>query len=181
MTSIDRGAQSGRSKRTIRLIGVFKLVKATLLVLLAFGAFRAAHGGVVDSIHELARVLRVDPHGAMMEGLIAKVSGVSPERLRLLSLGTLVYAALFATEGIGLLLAKVWAEWLAVVSTAGFIPLEILSLVRHATALHVVVLIVNIVIVAYLLLERLRSRGERKPKPRPSSWVTSSSARASQV
>lgn len=168
------------SKRTIRLIGVFKLVKATLLILLAFGVFRAAHGDVVDSIHELARVLRVDPHGEMMEGLVAKVSGISPERLRLLSLGTLIYAALFATEGVGLLLAKVWAEWLAVVSTAGFIPLEIMSLVRHPTALHVVVLIVNILIVAYLLFERLRDRGEPKSPPPRSSWITSS-ARASQV
>ncbi len=162
-----------RSTRTIRLIGVFKLVKATLLVLLAFGVLRAVHGDVADTIHELARVLRVDPHGEMMTGLLAKVSGVPSDRLRLLGIGTLVYAALFATEGVGLVLAKVWAEWLAVVSTAGFIPLEILSLVRHPGWTHVLVLVVNVLIVAYLLAERLRDRGKKKA-PETARWSGSS-------
>ena len=151
-----------RSKRAIRLIGVFKLVKATLLVLLAFGALRAMHGDLADTIDELAKALRVDPHGQLIEGLVAKVSGVSPERLRLVGFGTLAYAVLFGTEGVGLLLAKVWAEWLAVVSTAGFIPLEIISLVHHVNAVHVATLAVNVLVVAYLLRERLRDRSDKR-------------------
>lgn len=179
--STNESGRSERSKRAIRLIGVFKLFKATMLVLLSFGVFRAMHGDAADMVHELARVLRVDPHGEMLTGLVAKVSGVSPERLRLLGFATLLYAALFATEGIGLLLAKVWAEWLAVVSTAGFIPLEIMSLAKHPNAIHVVVLLVNILIVAYLLFERLRHHGEPKSPSAPCRpWLTSS-ARASQV
>ncbi len=177
------GQDKQRSKSTIRLIGVFKLVKATLLVLLAFGVLRALHGDVADTIHELAKALRVDPHGEMMEGLVAKVSGVSPERLKLLGFGTLAYAALFTVEGIGLLLGKVWAEWLTVVSTSGFIPLEVILLVRHVTWTHVATLVVNLLVVAYLLYERLRARRERggqgatKTK-KPVAWLPARHSRA---
>jgi uncharacterized membrane protein (DUF2068 family) len=175
------GQDKQRSKNTIRLIGVFKLLKATLLVLLAFGVFRALHGDVADTLHELARALRVDPHGEMLEGLVAKVSGVPPERLKLLGFGTLAYAALFAVEGIGLLLGKVWAEWLTVVSTSGFIPLEVILLVRHVTWTHVATLVVNLLVVAYLLHERLRHRaqtGERGETKKRPGWLPNRPSRA---
>ena len=174
-------SSGSKSKGALRLIGAFKLCKATLLVLLALGVLRALHGGIADTVHELARVLRVDPHGDFMNGMIAKISGVSQERLRLLGFGTLVYAALFTVEGVGLLLGKVWAEWLTVVSTSGFIPLEIMMLVRHVTWTHVATLVVNLLVVAYLLHERLGHRKEKKDtRPDRSSWATSS-PRASQV
>jgi uncharacterized membrane protein (DUF2068 family) len=48
-----------------------------------------------------------------------------------LSVRTFLYAGLFTTEGIGLLLRKCWAEYFTIVTTGGLIPLEVYELWRH--------------------------------------------------
>ena len=59
-------------------------------------------------------------------------------------------------EGIGLLLRRVWAEYVTIVITTSFVPLEIYELVERASLAKAIALVVNIAIVAYLAL-RLRS------------------------
>ena len=63
------------------------------------------------------------------------------------------------TEGLGLLFRKRWAEYLTVVATSAFVPLELYEIARHLTLTRLVVLVVNIVIVGYLLV-RLREHAE---------------------
>jgi uncharacterized membrane protein (DUF2068 family) len=70
--------------------------------------------------------------------------------------GTFLYAGLFATEGLGLLRRKRWAEYFTIVTTGGLIPLEIFELARHFTVTKLVVLFVNVLIVCYLV-GRVRS------------------------
>ena len=77
--------------------------------------------------------------------------------LRELSVGTFIYAALFVTEGVGLLLRKRWAEYFTLITTGGFIPLEIYELARHFSVAKVVVTVINVLIVWYLAM-RMRSR-----------------------
>lgn len=57
---------------------------------------------------------------------------------------------MFLVEGVGLLLVKRWAEWLTVIVTTSFIPLEIWKLVRHSSAPAIVTLALNVAIAAYL-------------------------------
>jgi uncharacterized membrane protein (DUF2068 family) len=95
-------------------------------------------------------VLRVDPDNRFVHNVLAKIFRVTPKQLRELSLGTFVYAGLFAIEGTGLLLRKRWAEYFTIVTTSGLIPLEVVELVRHFTVTKLAVLIVNVMIVWYL-------------------------------
>ncbi len=60
-------------------------------------------------------------------------------------------AALFATEGIGLLMQKRWAEYFTSIVTASFIPLEIYEIARRPGALKIALLAVNAIIVIYLI------------------------------
>jgi uncharacterized membrane protein (DUF2068 family) len=82
---------------------------------------------------------------------------VTPKQLRELSVGTFIYAGLFMTEGLGLLLRKRWAEYFTIVTTGGLIPVEIYELARHFTMAKTIVAVVNILIVWYLVA-RVRSR-----------------------
>jgi uncharacterized membrane protein (DUF2068 family) len=82
---------------------------------------------------------------------------VSPRQLRELSFGTFFYAGLFATEGVGLLMRKRWAEYFTIITTGALLPLEVFELTRRFTATRLVVLIVNALIVWYLA-RRVRSR-----------------------
>jgi uncharacterized membrane protein (DUF2068 family) len=85
---------------------------------------------------------------------------VTPKQLRELSAGTFLYAALFATEGMGLLLRKHWAEYFVIITTGLLIPLELYELVRHFTVVKLVVTVINLLIVWYLVA-RVRRRSKK--------------------
>ena len=62
------------------------------------------------------------------------------------------------TEGVGLILAKPWAEWLTVIVTGSFIPIEIYELGKHFTVTKIIVLVLNIAIFIYLIMRLRRER-----------------------
>ena len=151
-----RSRSSAQSSWVLILIGVFKLVKAVLLIVAGIGAIRLLHKDVADTVTHWIRILRVDPDNRFVHGALTRIFRVTPKELRELSVGTLIYAGLFATEGVGLLLRKRWAEYFTLVTTGGFIPLEIYELARHFSVAKVVVTVINVLIVWYLAV-RVRS------------------------
>lgn len=141
-----------KTNRWLRVIAIFKLFKGILLVLLALGAFRLLHKDVAETLEHWTKALRIDPDNRHLAGLLAKASLVDDRKLEELGALTLVYAALFLTEGIGLLMHKRWAEYLTTIATASFIPLEVYELLKHATAMKAALLVVNVAIVIYLIV-----------------------------
>ena len=146
-----------RSKWILVLIGIEKLTKAALLIFVAIQAHRLilspdAAAMVQHWVHQI----RVDPDNGHIHGLVARLTGMSHRRLRLISLGSYLYAGLYLVEGFGLVLRKHWAEWLTAIATTLFIPLEIYELFRaHHHVIKVIALAINIAIVIYLFA-RLR-------------------------
>jgi uncharacterized membrane protein (DUF2068 family) len=106
------------------------------------------------------QVLRVDPDNRYIHGTLVRIFRVTPKQLRELSAGTFIYAALFLTEGTGLLLRRHWAEYFTIITTALFIPLEVYELFKHFTVTKLVVTGINLLIVWYLVA-RVRSRSKR--------------------
>ena len=78
----------------------------------------------------------------------------NPAHLYEIGFAALAYAALEATEAVGLWYAKRWAEYLTFVATVVFIPLEIDELTRSITTLKVLTLVINVAIALYLLLAK---------------------------
>jgi uncharacterized membrane protein (DUF2068 family) len=64
------------------------------------------------------------------------------------------------TEGFGLLFRKRWAEYLTIIATGSFIPLEIYEIARHCSAARILLLIGNVAIVVYLIVH---VRSQAKP------------------
>ena len=135
---------------------MFKLLKAILLIAAGIGAIKLLHKDVAGTVMHWTQVLRVDPDNRFLHGTLTKIFRITPKQLKELSVGTFIYAGLFATEGIGLLLRRRWAEYFAAVTTSGLIPLEIFELARHFTVTRVVIALINVLIVWYLVA-RLRS------------------------
>jgi uncharacterized membrane protein (DUF2068 family) len=142
------------------LIGLFKLVKAALLIAVGVGAIKFLHKDLASAAMHWAQVLRVDPDSRYVHGILVRIFRVTPKQLKELSVGTFFYAGLFLTEGTGLLLQKHWAEYFTIVTTGLFIPLELYELARHFTITKLVVTVVNVGIVWYLVA-RVRSRSKR--------------------
>ena len=141
------------------LIGIFKLIKAAMLVAVGIGAIRLLHKDLGDVVAHWVEVLRVDPDNRYVHGLILKIFRVTPKQLKELSIGTFFYAALFATEGVGLLMRKRWAEYFTIVTTGLLIPVEVYEMTRRLTATRVIVGIVNVAIVWYLVTRVRTEKG----------------------
>jgi uncharacterized membrane protein (DUF2068 family) len=138
-----------RSYTILRLIALFKLVKAAMLIALGLGALTLRHDGSWLSVW--IHALSADPHGKYVSELLAKVTSYSAGTLVLMGVGSMVYAGVFLVEGFGLLARKSWAESLTSIITASLIPLEIYELIEHPTIAKVLVIIVNVAVVIYLV------------------------------
>lgn len=149
------------------LIGLFKLMKAALLFTVALSLRHMQHSDAERFLRECVHAVRIDPENHYIHAAIAKVTGLNPRTLHELSVGTFAYGALFAVEGLGLVLRKRWAEYLTVISTTGLLPLEVYELIHHPRPAKAVILVLNVAIVAYLIVGLYRSRKRAGPKPPP--------------
>jgi uncharacterized membrane protein (DUF2068 family) len=143
--------------RLLRLIAIFKLLKAVLLVAVGVGALNLLHRDVARAVEHWAELLKLDPNSRYMDTALEKASNITPDKIKALGLGSIIYAALFLTEGIGLWLEKRWAEWFTVIITSSLIPIEIYEVSRRTTPLKIAVLLINIAIVVYLV-HRIRNQ-----------------------
>ena len=128
--------------RLLRLIAIFKLLKAALLIAVGVGAVKLLHKDVASTVEHWVELLRLDPNNHFIDAALQKVSNVTPGKIKELGLGSVVYAVLFLTEGIGLWLEKRWAEWLTVIITSSLIPIEIYEICHRPTPVRIGVLLI---------------------------------------
>src|ERR1700733_454563 len=152
----------------IRLVALFKLLKAALLIIGGIGLLKLIHMDVATELDHWIVKLGFDPGSHYVNQAIQKATNLSPNKIKELGLTSFVYAALFLTEGIGLWLLKRWAEWLTVIITSSLVPLEVYEIYRHPTPIKIIVLVINIAIVGYLLYRIAKE--PRKRQARQVGW-----------
>lgn len=139
--------------RLIRLIALFKLLKAVLLITVGLGVLHLLHTDVASVLAHWVKVLGLDPGGRYIDRVLQEAVALTPSTIKGLGVGSFFYAALFLTEGIGLWLLKRWAEWFTVIVTSSLVPVEIYEIFRRPTVLKVLLLIVNIGVAGFLLYQ----------------------------
>lgn len=145
----------------LRLIAVFKYLKAASLIALSVGVFRIMHQNIGLRVEHWVTAMHLDPGNRHIEMILARVSTLSPEQVTKLGLVGLLYAGLFLVEGTGLWLQRRWGEWATVIITGLLIPLEVYEVFRHPSILKVLVLVVNVAVVGYMIY-RIRT-SEKAP------------------
>jgi uncharacterized membrane protein (DUF2068 family) len=164
-------------RRALRLIAAFKAAKATALLVVAAAAFgllgASLRAGVtrwlLDAAAQLAAATEIRGlRGALggrleraLEAVLRWLGDATPRRLEITGLIALLYAAVLGAEGVGLWLARPWAEWYSVGVTASLLPFELWELTRRATPLKAAVLALNVAAVAYLVW-RIRRDAEAR-------------------
>ena len=146
------------------LIGGFKLAKGLALLAVALEAHRLLHNDIADVVARWVAHLHLDLDNRYIDRVLSNLLSLDDRRLRVISAGTLCYAGLLLTEGIGLLLRRRWAEYFTVIVTGSLIPLEVYELLRHATLARLVLIVVNVAVVWYLIavLRRPMPKGRVK-------------------
>ena len=150
-----------KSDNWIRLIGLFKLGKGLLFLLLGLGFATFIQNDTAEQVIGWMRLLSLRQENRYIGNLLSWAIGYDRRGLGALETSILVYALLLLTESGGLLLLKRWAEYLTVFTTACFIPLEVWSDVRRFGLTKTALLVLNILAVWYLSV-RLWSRGDEQ-------------------
>jgi uncharacterized membrane protein (DUF2068 family) len=162
--------QRKHGNRWLELIAAYKLLQAILLITVGIGALRLMGKDVGDILYNLAEGMHFNPEGKLISILLDQAQLIDDHWLRRLSLFMFGYAALGLLEGIGLMLEKVWAEYLTAIITASFLPLEILEIVHRITWFRVGLFAGNLAVLVYLVSHLVGRRwyGERNPHGRES-------------
>jgi uncharacterized membrane protein (DUF2068 family) len=143
------------------LIAVFKLIKGGLLFLVGIGALSLLRKDQLERVDHWSHVLQLHMQNRWIQNLLIKLGMVDKRELGLIVGTTFFYSALLLTEGTGLVLEKVWAEYLTFGITASFIPIEVYELTRRVTTARVVILLLNTAAAVYLAF-RLQQRARQK-------------------
>jgi uncharacterized membrane protein (DUF2068 family) len=152
-----------RSAFILRALAIERWGRGLIIVLLAIGVFRLKTTQVslqqlfdrdLTSLKPFFDQIHFNVRDSSTINAVEKVLNAKPSTLNLIAAGLLGYGLLQIIEGIGLWSLKRWGEYVAVVGTTLFIPLEIYEITEKATWLKVVVLIINVAAVLYLLLSK---------------------------
>jgi uncharacterized membrane protein (DUF2068 family) len=143
----------------LRAIALYKLVKVLLLLATAYEVVRLHDASILAQIYNWMATLPSGMERDVVRIALAKFSGLSHAELRALRAGTLVYATIFAVEGIGLWMRRRWAEWLTIVVTGSLIPLEFWEFWLRPDLSKTALIVVNVAIVWYLVI---RVRNEHR-------------------
>ena len=147
--------------RGLRIIAVFKLLKALGLIAVGVGALRLLHKDVAAIAEHWINMFRVDPHNHFIDLLLEKLAILDDRRLKELSIGTFIYAGIFLVEGVGLALQKRWAEYFTIITTSSLLPIEVYELARRVSVGRCLALAINLAVVAYLIFELRRFPKQR--------------------
>lgn len=149
-----------RDRYILRLIAVDRAIHVVVLGSLAFVLFAFArhdaslHRDYVNIMNDLSGTSPGESQIRGVLGYLRKAFEYSPHRLVQLALVATAYAALEASEMVGLWYAKRWAEYLTFVATTALVPLEIYEFTLSVSVFKVITLVINLAIVIYLLLAK---------------------------
>ena len=150
---VKNRAHISASERWIVAIGVWKLFETALFIILGIGVLKLLHlhKDLVDVVTGFIIDLGRDPEGHFANLILDKVAMIDPHRLKQISIAIFAGAGLHMLEGVGLVLRKVWAEYVTLILTASFLPWEVIEILRHLTWIKVVLLLLNLAVVIYLV------------------------------
>jgi uncharacterized membrane protein (DUF2068 family) len=146
--------------RGLLMIGLFKLGKALFFFALGVGAIHLLHKDLADEVLRLATALKFDQESKFVNLLLEEVDLIDAHRLKQIGFATFAYSALALTEGIGLMMEKVWAEYLTLILTVSFLPWELYELARHPNWFRLSLLLINLAVFGYLVWLLRRKRAE---------------------
>ena len=146
----------------LRWIGTYKILKGILSIIAGLLVLRVMHRSLPDVADWLMVHMHIEPQSALGHTILHRIVGIKRTSLGWLAIGLFAYTPITCVEGVGLLLRKVWAEWITLFTTAGLIPWEIHEIIRRTTGLRILLFVLNVSVLIYLIVRLHRDRHRRK-------------------
>jgi uncharacterized membrane protein (DUF2068 family) len=149
-----------RDKIVLRIIAVDRAIHFIVLAVLAAVIF--AFAGNRDTLRDpVYRVLadlqsgfgKVDGKHGILDR-VRHLFSIESGTLTKVGLVVSAYAIIEGVEAVGLWLMKRWAEYLTLIATAAFLPLEVYEIIEKRSPLKILTFLVNLAVVVYLLFAK---------------------------
>ena len=165
MTTVTRPADPLRA--AVRSMAVFEAFKGVLVLCTLLGLLGLLHHDLHRLVLEWIRHFGLSPESRFPAALIAAVNKINTTPVHTLVLIGGSYVAMRWLEAWALWQDKAWGEWLGVVVTGMYIPLELhhFWLQRHWQAGLIVLVNIAVVIVLLAHLYRRHQKAQRVPAP----------------
>jgi uncharacterized membrane protein (DUF2068 family) len=149
-----------RDRIVLRLIAIDRALHFVVLGLLGWAALIFAdhvsqlRHTFYTVVGDLQQAIGGGPVTTQKSGVLHELDRLftlHSDQLRLFGAVILVYALVEGIEAVGLWREKRWAEYLTLLVTASFLPLEVYELATRVSPFKVIAFIINVAVVAYLL------------------------------
>lgn len=127
-----------------------KLLLGLLFAAISFGMLSLLNKDMVIFTDRMVVFLNLDIEKDYVQELVDWLTNIKGGTIIGISAGMFVLSTLNLVEAYGLHKRRRWAEWLTVIATSLFIPLELYEVVQEQTPVRVGALIINVAIVYYL-------------------------------
>jgi uncharacterized membrane protein (DUF2068 family) len=151
-----------RQRQVLRAVALFESVKGTFVMLMGLCALALVHKDVWLYAESLLALFHVSTDRRSAQMFLDLADNVTDARLWAAAQIAFTYALLRFTEAYGLWKGRTWAEWVALVSGALLLPLEVRELMRGITALRSALFVGNLTVVLYMLYVIRTNRRERR-------------------
>lgn len=141
-----------RRLQALRTVALFEFAKGLAVLAAAISLYWVDPTDVVGAFLDF---IHISPDRHMAQLLLRSADRLSNASLWSVVLVACVYSALRFAEAVGLWRAKPWAEWIALVSGAMYIPFEVLKLAHRVTVFNGGILLINLAVVAYMFYLRI--------------------------
>ncbi len=149
----------------VRAVAVFEALKGLVVLALGAGLLSFAHHDIRELAVMLVRHAHLNPASRYPHIFVDAASHLQDAHLVLLAGGAAAYAMVRFVEAYGLFFKRAWAEVLASVSGAIYVPFELIHLIRRPSWHAAAFLALNLLIVAIMvqaLVRRRRGRMEER-------------------
>lgn len=113
----------------LRIIAVFKFIKAALLIATGYGVHLLLKEDLLQRLWLWSATLTDHFSQRLLLHALGWAENLGAARIHVVVGVTLAYTAVVLAEGIGLWMRRAWAEWFTVLATASLIPFELWELI----------------------------------------------------
>ena len=144
--------------KVLRAVAIFEAFKGAIVLVVGFGLLSFLSRDAEAFAERLVHRLHLDPANHYPQVFIKAMSDLTDTHLWLIASFAALYATVRFVEAYGLWHERRWAEWLAALGGAIYVPVELYELAHRVTALRVGALLVNLAVVAYMVWLLTESR-----------------------
>jgi uncharacterized membrane protein (DUF2068 family) len=147
-----------RQLRALRAVASVEFLKGLVVLLAGFGVLSLVHRDAWDVAESFLEWLHISPEAHYAQVFLNLADQVTDRKVWAVAIGALTYSSLRFAESYGLWRERPWAEWLALVSGAIYLPFEVYELARKPDEVRLAILLINLAVVIYMAYLRLQAR-----------------------